>query len=200
MRLRARPLLALTVSILLAVTAAVHAQQSDRANALREQIDRIFKAREYDPPRFGPARWLPDGTAYAIVERPAGGEGSEIVRYDAATGARTVLVPSSTLIPPGAKPAGSKAPSSLEIADYTWSPDGKTLLIFTNTRRVWRQNTRGDYWILDVESGRLKKIGGSSPESSLMFAKFSPDSSRVAYVRANNIYVEHLSDARIADR
>ena len=107
-----------------------------------------------------------------------------------------MLVPSSTLIPPGAKPAGSKAPSSLEIADYTWSPDGKTLLIFTNTRRVWRQNTRGDYWILDVASGRLQKIGGSSPESSLMFAKFSPDSSRVAYVRANNIYVEHLSDAR----
>jgi dipeptidyl-peptidase 4 len=196
MRLRARPLLALTVPILLAVTAAVHAQQSDRASALREQIDRIFKTREYDPPRFGPARWLPDGTAYAIVERPAGGEGSEIVRYEAATGARTVLVPASTLIPPGAKPAGAKAPASLDIDDYTWSPDGKTLLIFTNTRRVWRQNTRGDYWLLDVASGRLKKIGGASPESSLMFAKFSPDSSRVAYVRANNIYVEQLSNGR----
>jgi dipeptidyl-peptidase-4 len=196
MRLRAHALLVLTVAVVLAVTAVLHARQPDRASALREQIDRIFKSREYDPPRFGPARWLPDGTAYAIVERPRGAEGSEIVRYDAATGARTVLVPASKLIAPGTQPTGPKATARLDIDDYAWSPDGTTLLIFTNTRRVWRHNTRGDYWILDVASGRLKKIGGSAPESSLMFAKFSPDSSRVAYVRANNIYVEYLRDGR----
>jgi len=192
MRPRFRVLPALTVAALLVAAAAVQTLQADRARALHDQIDRIFKAREYDAPRFGPARWLPDGTAYAIVERPAGGaEGSEIVRYDAVTGARTVLVPASKLIPPGAK-----APTSLDIADYAWSADGRRLLIFTNTKRVWRQNTRGDYWVLDVASGGLKQIGQKAPESSLMFAKFSPDSSRVAYVRANNIHVEHLNDGR----
>ena len=70
-------------------------------------------------------------------------------------------------------------------------------MIFTNTRKVWRQNTRGDYWVLDLDSGRLKKLGGDAPESSLMFAKFSPDGSRVGYVRANNIYVEHLATGTI---
>ena len=95
------------------------------------------------------------------MERPAGGaEGSEIVRYDAATGARSVLVASSALVP-----AGAKAP--LDIDDYAWSADGKRLLIFTNTKRVWRQNTRGDYWVLDVAAGRLRKVGGKAPESSL---------------------------------
>ena len=64
------------------------------------------------------------------------------------------------------------------------------LLIFTNTRRVWRLNTRGDYWVLDLASERLHQLGAGAPSSSLMFAKFSPDSSKVAYVRANNIYVE----------
>ena len=89
MQLRSRALKTLTVAGTLVAAVALHAQ-ADRARALQEQIDRIFKAREYDAPRFGPARWLPDGTAYAIVERPAGGaEGSDIVRYDAATGART---------------------------------------------------------------------------------------------------------------
>ncbi len=189
MHLKSRALKTLTVAGALVAAVALHAQ-ADRARALQEQIDRIFKAREYDAPRFGPARWLPDGTAYAIVERPAGGaEGSEIVRYDAATGARSVLVPSSALVP-----AGAKAP--LDIDDYAWSADGKRLLIFTNTERVWRQNTRGDYWVLDVADGRLRQIGGKAPESSLMFAKFSPDGTRVAYVRANNIYVEHLADGR----
>src|SRR5262249_54157569 len=32
------------------------------------------------------------------------------------------------------------------------------------------------------------------PESSLMFAKLSPDGKRVAYVHANNLYVQNLSD------
>jgi dipeptidyl-peptidase 4 len=196
----------LLIGAAMMAAAAVHAQQADPARArLENQIDRIFKAREYEPPRFGPARWLPDGTAYAIVERPGGGaEKSEIVRYDAATGARSVSVPASRLRPPGADAA-------LDVDDYAWSPDGGRLLIFTNTKRVWRQNTRGDYWVLDVASGSLKQIGGPAatkprveagkadpgPESSLMFAKFSPDSSRVAYVRGNNIHVEWLDDGRI---
>ena len=69
-------------------------------------------------------------------------------------------------------------------------------MIFTNTRKVWRQNTRGDYWVLDTVTGSLKKIGGDAPEASLMFAKFSPDGNRVGYVRGNNIYVEQLADGR----
>ncbi len=67
-------------------------------------------------------------------------------------------------------------------------------MIFTNTRRVWRLNTRGDYWTLSLKDGRLRKLGGEAPEATLMFAKFSPDGKRAAYVRDNNIYVEDLTD------
>jgi dipeptidyl-peptidase-4 len=175
------------VMAILVIAAAVAAHgQVDKARALREQLDRIFTEHAYDPPRFGPAMWLPDGTAYSILEKSGAAAGSEIARYDAATGARTVLVPASRLVAPGAPP--------FDIDEYAWSNDGRKLLIFTNTKKVWRVNTRGDYWVLDVASGALKKIGGKAPESSLMFAKFSPDGTRVAYVRANNIYVERLSD------
>lgn len=177
----------LAVAVLLSGVAA-SGQQSEPRQALTRQIDRIFKTSDYAAPRFGPARWLPDGSAYAIVERSAGG--SEIVRYDAATGARAVTVAASRLVPSGAT-------AGLDIEDYAWSSDGKRLLIFTNTRKVWRDNTRGDYWVLDVESGRLRKIGGAAPEASLMFAKFSPDATRVAFVRANDIYVEWLADGKI---
>jgi dipeptidyl-peptidase 4 len=170
------------------VISALHAQNAPTSE-LTTQIDRIFKDRVYAAPRFGPARWMPDGVAYAIVEETNGG-GSEIVRYDAATGNRSVLVAATRLVP-----AGKKEP--LEIEDYEWSPDGKRLLIFTNTQKVWRDNTRGDYWVLDIASGALKKLGGRAPDSSLMFAKFSPDSTRVGYVSRNNIYVELLSDGKI---
>jgi len=175
------PALALALALF---AVAVSAQQADRARALDEQIGRIFDSNEYQPPRFGPARWLPDGTAYTIVERSTERPvASDIVRYDAATSARTVLLAGSVLIPEGRK-------EPLEIDDYAWSNDGQKLLIFTNTVRVWRLNTRGDYWILDLASKRLHQLGAGAPGSTLMFAKFSPDSSNVAYVRANNIYVE----------
>jgi dipeptidyl-peptidase 4 len=191
MDIRSRWISRLIISVALVAIVPAHAQQGDRAQAVRDQIDRIYKTREFDPPRFGPARWLPDGKAYAIVERSSDSAGgSEIARYDAATGSRTVLVSAQRLVPSGEK-------SALTIDDYAWSPDGNRLLIFTNTRRVWRQNTRGDYWVLEVATGRLKKLGGDAPEASLMFAKFAPDSSRVGYVRANNVYVERLGDGRI---
>ena len=189
------------VALALTATAfvVVRAQPADTAVALRAQIDRIYKEQAYRAPRFGPARWLPDGIAYAIVERPAGDKSSsEIVRYDAVTGARTVLVGQSTLT------AGRKAP--LDIDDYAWSPDKRYLLIFTNAQKVWRDNTRGDYWILDVAAGSLKQLGtalepskrsAAAADSGLMFAKFSPDSSRVAYVRANDIYVERIDSGKI---
>src|SRR6185312_4853763 len=123
--------------------------------------------------------------AYTTVEN------SEIVRYETATGSRSILVSARQLVPAGASEA-------LDFDDYAWSSDGNLLLLFTNTARVWRQNTRGDYWVLDRKSGALKKLGGANgPPSTMMYAKFSPSGDRVAYVRQGNIYVERLRDGVI---
>jgi dipeptidyl-peptidase-4 len=94
-----------------------------------------------------------------------------------------VLIAASDLIPSGLK-------DPLHIDSYEWSADMSKVLIYTNSRRVWRANTRGDYWVFDRRSKSLHKLGGDAAPSTLMFAKFSPDGSRVAYVLANNIYVE----------
>ena len=166
------------------------AQQIDVARTLDEQIRRIFETQDYTAPSFGPARWLERGAAYSVLEPSSGGSSRDVVRYDTATGARSVLVGASRLTPPGAT-------TSLAVDDYAWSADGQRLLVFTNSRRVWRNNTRGDYWVLDVTSGQLRQLGRDAPAASLMFAKFSPDGSHVGYVRGNNIYVERVSDGRV---
>jgi dipeptidyl-peptidase-4 len=169
---------------------AAHARQDEGRRRLDQQLARIFQAREYEVPRFGPARWLPDGAGYTTVEpSTASAGGSDIVRYDAGSGRRSVLVSGARLVPPGAG-------AGLEIDDYSWSADGRRLLVFTNTARVWRQNTRGDYWVLDLDGGRLRQLGAKGPASTMMFAKFSPDGSRVAYVRANDIFVERIEDGQ----
>src|SRR5438874_3954077 len=153
----------------------------------RLTLQRIFASRDFLGQRFGPARWLASGDAYTTLAFAVGG-GADIVRYDAATGARAVLVPAARLVPAGAS-------EPIEVEDYSWSPDGKRLLVFTNSQRVWRENTRGDFWVLDLGSWRLRKLGGNANPSTLMFAKFSPDGGRMAYVREHDLYVERLAGA-----
>jgi len=161
--------------------------------ALNKTLDEIFNKHEFNVKTFGPARWLDGGVAYTTVEPSSAypnTEAKDIVRYDTATGARMVLVSASRLVPtPQAKP--------IRIDDYVWSKDNKRLLIYTNSRKVWRQNTRGDYWVLDLTSGDLQKLGGDVPASSLMFAQFSPDGHSVAYVHDSNIYVEDVISGAI---
>ena len=173
------------LSILLLVFGTWQLSAQAAADPARLSLQRIFASREFFGERFGPARWLAAGDAYTTVEAGANG-GADIVRYDAATGARSVIVPAVRLVPAGAAEA-------IDIEDYSWSPDGKRLLVFTNSQRVWRQNTRGDFWVLDLGSWRLRKLGGDAKPSTLMFAKFSPDGGRVAYVRDHDLYVERLN-------
>src|SRR5688500_18013574 len=186
MRVRQQVVLACALSFWLPAAAA--AQQGDPA---RITLDRLFGTPDFAPKFFGPARWIENGAAYTTLEdSEATKDAQDIVRYDAATGTRQVLVPASRLVPPGAA-------QPLDIEDYSWSPDARLLLVFTNSEKVWRDNTRGDFWLLDMGSGALRKLGGDAPPSTLMFATFSPDGSRVAYVRQNNLYVETLADSRI---
>ncbi|MFZ0924263.1 MAG: DPP IV N-terminal domain-containing protein, partial [Candidatus Acidiferrales bacterium] len=161
------------------------AASSSVPGSLDEWIERIFSG-EFSARRFGPIRWEEGGKSYTVLERSHGDdEKQELASYGAASGARTVLFSSAELIP-----AGSKEP--LSIDDFDWSPDRTQILVFTNSERIWRENTRGDYWVLDRASKKLDKLGGNAAPSSLMFAKFSPDGRRVAYVRENNLYVEDL--------
>lgn len=176
------------LSLVVAGTVPAAAQQTDPS---RLTVQRIYGSSEFAPQKFGPSRWLDEGAAYTTVEAAEAGKGQEIVRYDVEKGSRTVLVAARQLVPAGAT-------DPLDIADYAWSPDTKRLLVFTNTRPVWRLNTRGDYWVLDRESGALRQLGGADAEpSTLMFAKFSPDGGRVGYVRENNLYVEDLATGGI---
>jgi dipeptidyl-peptidase-4 len=164
-------------------------------------LARIFTDEEFEEDEFGPARWLEDASGYTTLEdsedrtededaEDKDAKAKDIVRYDPETGRREIMVPSARLIPKGrSKP--------LKIDNYTWSDDGKKLLVFTNTKRVWRTNTRGDYYVLDLETWKLRKLGGEAEPSTLMFAKFSPDGRRVAYVRQKNIYVQDLKSFRV---
>ncbi|MET3036592.1 DPP IV N-terminal domain-containing protein [Chryseobacterium sp. NRRL B-14859] len=127
-------------------------------------------------------QWTPDGNAYYSFTK----KGIEVVDI-LNSGKDQIFLNSSELVPSGSSAA-------LQVQSFEVSPDGKSLLLFTNTRKVWRDNTRGDYWIFDKNTKKLTQLGKDLPASSLMFAKFSPDGKKVAYVSKHNIYIEDLSN------
>jgi dipeptidyl-peptidase-4 len=162
------------------------AQQATDSSKL--SIDRIFLSGEFNGAYSGQSKWIDGGQSYTTLEMAGGA--MEIVKHNTATGESSVWITKAQLTP-------NDADTPLWISNYEWSHNRKMLLIFTNTRRVWRLNTRGDYWLLDIDSGSLTKLGNGLPASSLMFAKFSPDDSQVAYVSKHNIYVENLKNGKI---
>jgi dipeptidyl-peptidase 4 len=124
--------------------------------------------------------WSADGNSFYSAEDGA------ISAFNLADRQQKILVSSEKLVS-----AGGKQP--IEIKSFAFSQDYRKILIYTNSKKVWRYETRGDYWIYNLSDSTLKQVGKTLPASSLMFAKFSPDGASVAYVSGHNIYVEDLS-------
>ena len=176
-----------TFTSILLFSAVLFARQATSAEQTpKDTITRIFTGEFRERPS-PPPRWFEGGQSYIETEPSVGGLGSDVVKYDTATGKnREVLITAAQLTPAGAQ-------EPFEITGLSWSKDNQRVLIFTNTRRVWRTNSRGDYWFFDRASGKLKKLGGDAPEASLMYAKFNPAATQVAYIKNNDIYVEDLA-------
>ncbi|HCA77510.1 MAG TPA: S9 family peptidase [Alteromonas sp.] len=187
---------------LLALFGCAPSGQQSAEPAPTLSLERIYTDKEFNSERAPYFRWLDDGSGYTVLEARSkntqqtdddshGVTGNDIVFYQPDGSGRKVLVTVEQLTPEGADDA-------LSIENYQWSEDGKWALIFTNGQKVWRHRTRGDYWVLNLESDSLYQLGGETPkETSLMFAKFSPDSQKVAYVQDNNIYVETLGSKNV---
>ena len=172
--------------------AALGAEESKEKSNPLLSLDRLYGKPEFSAKSYG-VKWLEAGQGYVRLEKSKGTkEARDIVRVDPATGKREILVAAKALILEGEK-------KPLAVSGYTFTKDLAKVLIYTNTRRVWRVHSRGDYWVLDRASGKLHQLGGKeASEATLMFAKFSPaDSNRVAYVRDKNVYVEDLATGRI---
>lgn len=123
--------------------------------------------------------WAKDGNSY--YQNVSG----EIVNITLPKGDRKTIISSTLLNANGA---------AIKVRSFQLSNDGTKALIFTNSKKVWRYDTRGDYWVADIANHTIKQIGKNKPASSLMFAKFSPDASKVAYVSGHNIYVEDVQN------
>ncbi|MBL9178933.1 MAG: S9 family peptidase [Verrucomicrobiaceae bacterium] len=161
-----------------------------RTEASQLTLARIFTDKEFEEEKMEALTWSKKSASYFTLVKPAEGkDGKDIVRHDAKSGETTVLATAQNLTPKDVK-------KPLSVDSFEFSPDETKVLLFANTKKVWRKNTRGDYWPLDLATKKLVKLGGDAAPSTLMFAKFSPDGSRVAFVRKNNLHVQNLADLK----
>ena len=151
-------------------------------------FDRWFSD-EFSPDRERDIQWNKDGEGYITIEKSKTIDGAdELVHYTSASQKRTLFVAAENL---------KTKDRLLEIESFTLSPDGTKVLLFTNSSRVWRSNTKGDYWVYDMRIQSLKQLGEAFEPSSLMFAKFSSDNQFAFYVHKFNIYKEDVSSNKI---
>ena len=153
-------------------------------------LEEIIGGRLIQTKGIGAMTWMKDGERYSRMEPNAETGGMDIVAYRAKDNRREVIIPSSMFI-------NKETGKPIAIRSISWSTDNGKVLIYNNTKRVWRYDTRGDYWVLTLKDGTLRQLGKGLPESSMMFAKFSPDGTRVAFVSNNNIYVEVVASGQI---
>ena len=151
----------------------------------RLELPQIFGPDAIAAERAPAIRWI--GDAYSTLEKSKSVEGArDLVRYDAASGKRSVVARAETLSD-GGKP--------LSIGGYEWSPDGRHVLLTVESAGARRHNPLSQVWVLDVRAQTLRQVGAGLP-ATLLHAEFSPDGTRVAYSARTICYVESLEGRR----
>ena len=74
----------------------------------------------------------------------------------------------------------------IEFTDYVLSADERRLLLTTDVEPIYRHSFTAEYWIYDRQDGSLRRLSQGGPQQQ---AQFSPDGSRVAFVRGGNLFV-----------
>jgi dipeptidyl-peptidase 4 len=129
--------------------------------------------------------FMPDGRGLASLVR--NGSLLDVWVERAGTTQAERVIDATTLIP-----VDEEGP--IRIEEVSWSDDGQRALIFTDSKRVWRVNTKGRYYVWDRRSGRL--VPASKIDGLQQYAKFSPDGAQVGFVRDNDLFVSDPASGR----
>ena len=147
----------------------------------RLTLEALFASPEFSGEGFQGGQWAEQGAKLLYVETDRDAGASSLVELDLATDAERTLIDGATL-------RRTDAEGLVQIEDYATSADGTRTLLYTDSERVWRLNTKGYYYVLDNETGAVTPVADRA-KGFQMFAKFDPAARRVAFVRDRNLYV-----------
>ena len=174
--------LAPLAALVLVTLASASAQPSAPAPLT---LEKLFASPEFFGESFTGGRWADAGAVLRSVDTDAAAGTTSLVELDLTTDRRRTLLDGATL----RKPDGE---GLIAVEDYAYSADGTKALLYTDSEQVWRLNTAGIYYTVDLASGEVAPVADRALGLQ-MFAKFSPDGRQVAFVRNRNVFVVDLA-------
>ena len=117
-----------------------------------------------------------DGESYLQMSE----DGKQILKYSFKTGKQTAVVFDVNTA------RGAKLKS---IDGYIVSPNGKRILIQTETKSIYRHSFTAVYYIYSIANNKLEPLSDGGPQQT---PQWSPDGNVVAFVRDNNIFLVKL--------
>lgn len=119
---------------------------------------------------------LADGESYTMITP----DGKQIVKCSFKTGRQTGVVFDA---------GKARGPKIEKVDGYIMSPDGRNMLIQTQTKNIYRRSFTAVYYIYNVENNKLTPLSDGGPQQAPVF---SPDGNQIAFVRDNNIFLVKL--------
>ena len=119
---------------------------------------------------------MADGETYAQISA----DGKRIVTYSFKTGKEVGVLFDATT---------ARGAQIGRVQGYIVSPDGRRLLIQTNTKPIYRRSFTAQYYIFMIQNNKLEPLSDGGPQQTPVF---SPDGNQIAFVRDNNIYLVKL--------
>ena len=138
------------------------------------QLEDIWASRTFSPEWVWGINSMNDGIHYSSLNY--GDKNVYITQYSYETGDSI-----STIV-------DSKDLNGISFSDYSFSEDEKKVLLPTETESIYRYSTRSNYYVYDRET----KIAEELSEGKQRLAQFSPDASKVAFVKENNIFIKDI--------
>jgi len=120
---------------------------------------------------------LKDGRFYCSLD-----EKQNLLRYEFSTGkvVDTIIAQSDIKAANGG--------SALSLDNITFSDDEKSVLIATQSESIYRHSYRAVYYVYQLDKKKIIK----PLEEKVRYADFSPDASKIAYVKGNDLFLFDL--------
>ncbi len=150
---------------LIAVSAAV-------AQNKQITIADIYESRQFSQKSVYGINWMKDGRYYSSQEE------NDVVKYDVTTGEKV-----ATIV------AGAELSPKIDFTDYSFSADEQKILFMTGREAIYRRSFKATYYVYDLRTKQLTALSSKGKQS---YATFSPDGSKVAFVRENNLFMVEL--------
>ncbi len=163
----------LTLLLALLIITPTFAQKRDIT------LDDLWKNYTFYPKSYSGLNSMNDGEHYVTMEKTDNGQ--EIIKYRFKSGkkVRTLFKSNNFEIP--------------KVGRYTFSQDEKQLLLATKTEGIYRYSSKSVYYIYNVFTDKLKKLS----DDKVMYATFSPNGEKVAYVLENNLFIQNIKSGAI---